>query len=334
MRKNKFIKKNFGNIKKNYLDFSTCKNPESYDGIFPKKPDNYGNDITHNRTIIFDAINLNMKKDLEEKREKLIKTKNTKKPTDIIIFTDYDSISAASLFIKGFQQTGGAIVVGYFGNPYNNNLSDSSVSSSGASLYDWTEEYKNLINLNFSIIITNQEIFGYNYNDKNPIPQEYLKYNVDSHVNIYEDYNDDIYHLFIEEAKYIFDNYSNYCNINNKFLLLENSKCKEINGDKNKHGGFSCGSDSKWNVSNCKAFYCDLGYYYDAFKKKCIEDICLSDEEDEIPFWVIMIIIGTGIIVLIIALFLIKRTVNYKKSKDENEILEEEKLIQKNENKK
>ena len=261
MRKNKFIKKNFGNIKKNYLDFSTCKNPESYDGIFPKKPDNHGNDITHNRTIIFDAINLNMKKDLEEKREKLIKTKNTKKPTDIIIFTDYDSISAASLFIKGFQQTGGAIVVGYFGNPYNNNLSDSSVSSSGASLYDWTEEYKNLINLNFSIIITNQEIFGYNYNDKNPIPQEYLKYNVDSHVNIYEDYNDDIYHLFIEEAKYIFDNYSNYCNINNKFLLLENSKCKEINGDKNKHGGFSCGSDSKWNVSNCKAFYCDLGYY-------------------------------------------------------------------------
>ena len=42
---------------------------------------------------------------------------NSKNPTDIIVFTDAYSYSATSSFIKSLQTAGGAILVGYYGNP-------------------------------------------------------------------------------------------------------------------------------------------------------------------------------------------------------------------------
>lgn len=48
---------------------------------------------------------------------KIKKAGKSKRPTDIIIYTDGFSFSATSMFIKGFQNTGGAIIVGYNGNP-------------------------------------------------------------------------------------------------------------------------------------------------------------------------------------------------------------------------
>ena len=44
------------------------------------------------------------------------KLKNKRKPTDILIYTDGYSFSAASTFIKYIQYYGGGIVVGFFGN--------------------------------------------------------------------------------------------------------------------------------------------------------------------------------------------------------------------------
>ena len=40
-----------------------------------------------------------------------------RKPTDIIVFTDGYSFSATSIFIKDLQETGNAIIVGYYGIP-------------------------------------------------------------------------------------------------------------------------------------------------------------------------------------------------------------------------
>ena len=40
-----------------------------------------------------------------------------KNPTDIIIYTDSFCYSACSGFIKAFQNTGGASIVGFNGNP-------------------------------------------------------------------------------------------------------------------------------------------------------------------------------------------------------------------------
>ena len=34
----------------------------------------------------------------------------------------------------------------------------------------------------------------------------------------------------------------------------------------------------------CKPFYCDIGYYYDTYQKKCIEDICTEGIKDKGEF--------------------------------------------------
>ena len=56
LRKNDLLKNNFENIKKDNLDFSTCKPPESYEKLFREKPDNYGNDTFHYRTILLEMV--------------------------------------------------------------------------------------------------------------------------------------------------------------------------------------------------------------------------------------------------------------------------------------
>ena len=328
MRKSSLLKDNFEQFKTEYLDFSTCKEPKSYETFFLENPDNYGN-ITHYRTILLDGISLETKKDLLSKREELTK-KNMKKPTEILIFTDYASFNAASVFIKGLQQSGGAIIVGYFGNPKNRKiLGDSSISSSGIINYKWTNYSKNLKYLGFEIKITGKEFYDFNFQKDNPLPLEYISISVDEHIDIYQDYSDNIYDKFINESKKIFEKYKFQCNINNSFLLLENNNCSKIKGDSHAHGGFACGNDGLWNKSKCKAFYCDLGFYYDSYQNKCIEDICTIEEDELIPFWAISIIVGGGIIVLFIALFLIRRTVNIgRKSLDEFDMSNKEKFVE------
>ena len=364
IRKNDFLEDNFEQLKKQYLDFSTCKAPESFEKFFLDEPDNYGNNITHYRTIILDEITLDMKKDLHSKREELINTNKTKKPTEIIIFTDYESISATSIFLKTFQQSGGAIIVGYYGNPKNNlTTRDSGVSSSGIINYEWTTYYKNLKDLGFVLGITGQEFYDFDYQKENPIPQEYTVIPVDEHVNIYEDYSDDNYDKFISEARNIFDKYNNFCNINNTKLFLEDDNCYNIDGDSHAHGGYPCGDDGHWDKTKCQTFYCDLGYYYDTYQMKCIEDICTKTEDDKeeeyneeeeendeeeyneeeennneekdnkdsdelIPLWAIFVIVVGGVLVLIISLILIRRTVNSKRAKESIEITGEARLME------
>ena len=47
-------------------------------------------------------------------------------------------------------------------------------------------------------------------------------------------------------------------------LVLLSDKCKF---DNHLHGGFRCGSDSKWNKSDCVPAYGDTGYYYNRITK-------------------------------------------------------------------
>ena len=80
--------------------------------------DNYGENVIHKRTKIFDAcINLDDYPKLMNLKEMAKKNKNIRKPHEIIILTDGFSFSAASYFIKGIQLNGRSIVVGYSGNP-------------------------------------------------------------------------------------------------------------------------------------------------------------------------------------------------------------------------
>ena len=100
------------------LSISDCKIINSYQDFNKFYLDSYGEEsINHNRTNPIDKIDELYRLALREFREEIKNNKNLKKPTDIIIFTDSYSVSAASGLIKGFQNTGGAVVVGFYGNP-------------------------------------------------------------------------------------------------------------------------------------------------------------------------------------------------------------------------
>ena len=99
-------------------DYLYCSEINSFSDIKKFYQDDYGISSTkHNRTSAFDIIGVDERLALKQFREEIINNENLKKPTDIIIFTDSYSFSAASAFIKGLQNTGGAVIVGYYGNP-------------------------------------------------------------------------------------------------------------------------------------------------------------------------------------------------------------------------
>jgi len=240
--------------------------------------------ITHKRSKIYDFLDKSLRKKLEKIREKNFEKDNLKKSTDILIYTDSFCFSAGSGFIKAFQNTGGAIIVGFNGNPkIDKNEFDGSQSSSSVSAFK-DEEYYNLESLGYNIIgITYSESFDDSYKNINPIPREYTVDIVDERVPIYGPYSDDLYNDFINEAEKIFQKYEikNECNKNNPRLLLDDKNC-ELK-DKRK-GGHPCGEDGKWDITKCEAYYCELGYYYDQIKKECVLDICTNGKERDIYF--------------------------------------------------
>ena len=132
--------------------------------------------------------------------------------------------------------------------------------------------------------ITWAETYDDYYEQENPLPREYLLDPVDERVDIYEPYTDDNYQLFIDKAKEIFDKYNNKgeCNKNNKKLTLEplSDECYVFDDDEFVHGGYECNDEGKWS-NVCRKYYCDIGYYYNHYKGKCIRDICANDEGEE-----------------------------------------------------
>ena len=281
-----FFKKS--NLYRSYANVETCKYVGSLEELGDIE-DDYGysdifGKITHKRSKIYDFLDKSLRKKLEKIREKNFEKDNLKKSTDILIYTDSFCFSAGSGFIKAFQNTGGAIIVGFNGNPkIDKNEFDGSQSSSSVSAFK-DEEYYNLESLGYNIIgITYSESFDDSYKNINPIPREYTVDIVDERVPIYGPYSDDLYNDFINEAEKIFQKYEikNECNKNNPRLLLDDKNC-ELK-DKRK-GGHPCGEDGKWDITKCEAYYCELGYYYDQIKKECVLDICTNGKERDIYF--------------------------------------------------
>ena len=268
--------------KTKFLDAVTCEPIKD----FIKIEDDYGKGIKHYRTQVFQDTRYQNLKEMKELREGYLSKKNLKKPTEIIIFTDFFSYSATSYFIKGLQETGSAIIVGYGGNPIlTDEPLDASLSPSGSIYYGDIPDYQNLIECGFQImLLTSYESFNYTYQSKNPIPKEYLINPVDERVNIYQAYDDSLYDIFIQEAKKIFDKYNKEgkCNKDNLLLTYEpdNGECYIFEEDPFAHGGYQCDINTGMWSQVCKPFYCDIGYYFDTFQNKCIKDLCTEDEED------------------------------------------------------
>lgn len=280
----------FFNKEKSYankVNIETCKFNGNLED-FGKITDDYGysdkfkENITHNRTkVLYDYIDKSMRKKLENIRKKNVnKKENLKNPTDIIIFTDSYCYSACSVFIKSFQNTGGAIIAGFNGNP-KLGLDEFDASQSASSVEAIKDkEYYDLQSLGYIINgITFAETFDSSYQNPNPKPREYAIDLVDERVPIYAPYSDNLYNDFIKKANDIFKKYENNCNKNNTKFLLDDENC--FVNDTRK-GGHPCGENGEWDMTKCEAYYCQLGYYYDQFKKECVLDICTNGKERDI----------------------------------------------------
>ena len=246
--------------------------------------DNYGfnskgEEIFHKRTKIFDLTTVNENL-FYSKRKKL---KHIRKPNEIIIFTDGYSYSATSVLIKQTQLKGGAIIVGYDGNPY---LDTFDASLAPSPVFSTDSEYLNkndnlsleIESLGFSLSYTIAETFSeLDKENKSNIPLEYQINEIDERVNIYNGYDDSKYQDFINEAKKIFKKYETQCNPKNKNLLLINNKCYFLGN--HLHGGFPCDKNGFWNKNKCVPSYCDIGYIYNKTENKCVKDFCFKKDE-------------------------------------------------------
>ena len=278
-----FQNKDFRNI----YDSVNCKEIKSFDYFINNNyiyTDTYGDTtINHKRTYPMDSVTYIIRLALNEFREELKKlpnfNSNYKKPTDIIIFTDSYSYSATSNFIKGFQNTGGAVTVGYFGNPKikGTNLFDASQSPSRVekNSLNATQMFLELKSLGFYIGgVTSAETYNFHQtNTKDQIPREYAFDPVDYRVDIYSEYSDSLYDKFIQEGLNIHKklNIDNSCNSRNEKLLLHDNDCI-VSGYDHAYGGYKCKADNTWDRSKCEPYYCDIGYYFDQIQKKCIEN--------------------------------------------------------------
>ena len=246
------------------------------------------------------------------------KLKNKRKPTDIIIFTDGYSFSAAATFIKYFQYYGGCIVAGYFGNPNKNDIAFDSGQSSSSIFNNETlylqspNSYKKLNDeYNISLKMPGNQNF---FDDLNlNIPLEYIITPVDERVGIYTHFKDNNYNLFINEAIKIINKYKTKCNPKNKKLILFTNKCDGKFDNKYTHGGYICGDNGLWS-DNCVPSYCDIGYAFNHKIKKCLK------RSRNIKIYIIYILI----VIIIINIYLLIKLETKNKNKVDNS---EEELI-------
>lgn len=304
-RNNDDMKKNVA-AKQYYRTVDTCEY-QTGDYFFDKyETDDYGVDvhgqkIKHSGTQIFSATGTN-RMYIENFKESL--TSKIKKPQEIIIFTDGYSFSEKSDFIKTTYLAGGAIIVGY---NVNQNFETFDSSQNPASVMT-TENYettnslsKAIEDLNFTLGYTYKEYFDMNYEGNPQIPLKFQIHEIDERFEFYQEYTDDYYNDFLEEAHYIFEKYKTECNPKNKKLIFIIDECTF--DDSILHGGYECGSDGKWNKT-CVPSYCDNGYAYDKKTNKCIEEICLLNqknyEKGTAIFIASMVFFGLFLITLIV----------------------------------
>ena len=212
-------------------------------------------------------------------KKNIFKRNKIKKPTDVIVFTDGLSFSATSIFIKNLYYFGGAILVGYGGDPEKESFDASQNPTFVLTNLTGINGSKDLEEKGFKFYqLPCGPMYRSRYDkNNNDVPEEFIVNYIDERVNLYNAYDDNLYDDFINEAKKIFDKYKTQCNINNKYMKLLNDECKFDNI--HLHGGYTCGTDGKWS-NTCEPFYCDEGYYFDSISKICIsEDETILDIE-------------------------------------------------------
>ncbi|EDR29458.1 hypothetical protein EDI_016870, partial [Entamoeba dispar SAW760] len=233
--------------------------------------------------------------------------KNPRKPTEIVVYTDSFCYSACSSVTKGLKEWGGAIIVGYDGDP-NGKDEEFEVGLSPTNVIGLNDFEPNNIfkQYGYKVGISFMESYRYKYSYDESIPREFLTDMIDERVNIYQfDQTEKVITEFEEETKKIVEKYQTKCNPKNKRLVKRDEKCdKEINIEHG-HGGYECGDNGEWSTK-CVLSYCDDGYKFDYINNKCIEDVCVnpptdSESDDGTPSMTVnLVMIIIGIITLIL----------------------------------
>jgi hypothetical protein len=244
----------------------------------------YDTNIEIDLTQIFFLTNISIHNEIENIRKKM---NNKRKPTDILVFTDGYSFSAASLFMQYLQKNGGGIIASYLGNPlYKDDTTKFfDISQSPSPLFSENlllkvfspENYANLKSDEWSIEFPGIQSFYDSNDSSNPLEYEVIRPDINS--GIYENLDEEIYQTyqnFIDKAKEIFSKFQEECNPDNKNLIKISEKCENTFENKYTHGGYECGNDRKWKTDNCVPSYCDPGFFFNKKKKKCVKDICSS----------------------------------------------------------
>ena len=328
MKVSELMKKEYEEYKDDLIQLETCKKFDTFNDM-KEIEDDYGNGIKHQRSKIFQLFNSSILKEHKKRRQHYFEKYELKRPTEILIFTDSFSYSSTSFFIKGLQETGAAILVGYKGNPKSSEFFEASHSPSAVSNFNGSDIYNNLTACGFEIIGTTFfESFNYTYQIKNPIPREYLTHPVDERVFIYQNYDDSLYDKFINESKKIFKKYNEeqHCNKNNLKLLYDpNNKtdCYSFKDDPFAHGGYECDIEKGMWSQKCVPYYCDIGYYFDIYQNKCIKDQCTENEdedkeENKLPIWAIILICIAIVGILVVIAFILYKFVFKKEKSDTN----------------
>lgn len=296
-----------------YFTADKCKLISSIDYLKKTFMVEYGDNVKDNLTDLSIAADGALRSELDDIKYNL---KSPRKPTDIIVFTDGFSFSATSIFLKLLQHSGGAITVGYFGNPRkrDNIIFDSSLSPSPIistdQLKNYSPDFKEL-NEKYGIKMqfAHAQSF-YDYNSSFSFPLEYEITPVDEKMPLFENFNESNLDKFVDYGKNIINKYKTQCNSSNKKLYLLEEKCHFE--DKHMHGGYICGTDGKWNKSKCVPTYCDINYFFDHVNQKCVFNYCSIP-----PYNVINIIENSALalsILILIGSFLYL-TVTRKKTK-------------------
>ena len=212
--------------------------------------------------------------------------KNKRKPTEILILTDASSNSAGSILIKYLQKSGAAIIASYMEIPLNNDnypfdsCGSVSIPLSSKVINYFSKAHKKLYEIygfKFERLPFIQIFFDYKINN---IPLEYEITPVNDKITISEIFDKSNYDNFILESKNIFEKYKTYCDSKNIKLLMISELCEGKFENEYTHGGFECKPNRMWS-SNCVPSYCDEGYIFDHYTQKCIEDLCLTNMNEQ-----------------------------------------------------
>ena len=135
-------------------------------------------------------------------------------------------------------------------------------------------------------------------------------------MELYENFNESNYDVFVNKAKEIFSKYQKKCSKINKNLVLFNSSCTFP--EKNLHGGNPCGDDGEWDTSTCIPSYCDNNYIFDKKNQQCLFDNCTIIESNSFSYFFIIVFILS--ILITIHMIISSCYICYRNSKKKNNL--------------